>query len=99
MFLFFSIEILLLSGTSMSGGLAPLCNRTSTLPALEVSSADCFGETPEMECPCCTICCGDGTTADNMGAQACTSSVYFGAIDPNWKDSFERTEYKFGISN
>lgn len=94
------LRILLLSGTSMSGGLDHLCNRASPLSAVEVASADCSGDTPELVCTCCSICCADGTTADtNSASQPCTNTVYFGEIDPNWKDSFERTEYKFGISN
>ena len=64
-----------------------------------MASADCYGDNKEVKCDCCTICCGDGTTADNVGDQACLGSVYYGEMDPIWQDQFERDQYTFAMTN
>ena len=95
-------EMLLLSGTSISGSLTQLCNRTAAndLDAIEEASADCFGggdnqPQKEVECDCCTICCGDDTTEDEIGDVACLGSVYYGDVDPIWQGHFQREDYDF----
>ena len=100
-----SIEILLLSGTSITGSLEHLCNRTSNFATIDALSADCFGDDKEVECECCTICCaddaadaamfGDGTNE----AQACRGSVYYGDLDPIWQNRFKRGDYKFNVTD
>lgn len=91
--------MLLLSSTSISGSLEYLCNRSPSLSEIEEASADCFGDNKEVECDCCTICCGDGTTEDDVGGQACLDSVYYGEMDPIWQDQFERDHYSFNVTN
>lgn len=91
--------MLLLSGTSISGTLEHLCSRSSTLSEIEAASADCYGDTKEVKCECCTICCGDGTTEDNEGEHPCSDTVYYGDVDPIWQDQFERNQYTFSVND
>ncbi len=50
-----SLEMLYLNGNDLTGSLdAPFCD--SSIPFFEFF-ADCRGETPEVQCTCCTTCC------------------------------------------
>lgn len=92
-----SLKIILLARTSITGNLRPLCSRSSDVSAIHVASADCYGDAAaEVECECCTICCADGTIADNQkGDKACRKTIYYGEIDPIWENSFQRRDYEF----
>ena len=56
-----------LSGTSLEGGMEVICAGSTSLQLskLENLVADCGGSQPEVECTCCTSCCGNGQQDDH----------------------------------
>jgi hypothetical protein len=71
---------------SIGGSAEPVCS----LDSLEVLVADCGGDTPEIDCRCCSKCCKD-SDAD------CNKDLLMISYNPTWEDRYERVDYT--ISN
>jgi hypothetical protein len=85
-----NLDIILLDKTDLTGDLNSMCNDRQRKP--EISGADCHGDTPQMECACCNICCSDDAS---VNATDCRDRVYFGQLDPVWENSYQRRYYQF----
>jgi Leucine rich repeat len=83
------LDILLLDKTKLEGSLDTLCSAQRTRQP-EITSADCYGDSPELNCTCCNICCADG-----VNVTECRDRVYFGELDPVWENSYQRRFYQF----
>jgi hypothetical protein len=56
------LEQLHIQDTNITDGLeAAFCNKTILMTSI---GADCGGDPPEVNCPCCTKCCQDGDDCD-----------------------------------
>jgi len=53
------LDNLLLNGNDLTGDLGFLCNS-----GISNLFADCGGLSPEIQCPCCTLCCENGEQCD-----------------------------------
>ena len=54
--------------------------------------ADCAGESPELNCRCCTICCSDGNST-------CNDEVWLDEINPIWELGYVDTGKSFDGSD
>lgn len=64
------------------GNVGPICE----LPSLQVFVADCGGDSPEVECPCCSTCCKDSNVD-------CNKDLVLISYNPTWEDRYERKNY------
>lgn len=80
------LDVLLLDGNELSGDATIVCNN----PAVNTTafSADCGGETPEISCSCCTICCQDSDPD-------CNNLDWRINLDGIWEYDFQRVVYSF----
>lgn len=76
--LFATLEWLTVQGNNLTGTMDAFCEVPTSVWTIE---ADCGGDDPEIDCPCCITCCDDisgNCTID--GVQACeVSKGYFAA--------------------
>lgn len=88
------LKVLLLDGNSMTGNANAVCNSESVNPTHFV--ADCYpganGESPEIECRCCTQCCTD----DNP---SCNDKVWPSNVDSILDYGSIRSSYSFNLEN
>jgi len=80
------LDVLLLDGNELTGDATIVCNN----PAVNTTafSADCGGETPEISCSCCTICCQDSDPD-------CNNLDWRINLDGIWEYDFQRVVYSF----
>lgn len=64
----------------LSGSAEAVCKFPQNV---EMFIADCQGETAEVDCPCCNVCC-------SAGNQQCNDDVWLGDSNPIWELGFER---------
>jgi len=89
------LRILLLDGNDLSG----LGNNNESLPFCDditgplgmldsVFATDCFGVSPQIECPCCTECCADGTECND-------GNDFLANHDLIWEYGYNRLKFEF----
>lgn len=87
-----SLRAIYMDSNSLTGSLSALCGLPSFQAPSEESegmqliTADCGGDNPEIECVCCTTCCDDET-------QGCNKNTEVASIDPNWDEGDTRRRY------
>jgi len=89
------LDLLLLDGNSITGNADVICEASTGIkPTLFTS--DCYpgqqGQTPEIECRCCTTCCTDGDTT-------CNNFKWTSNVDPVWEYGYLRPNYVFSLEN
>jgi len=65
-----------LANTSVAGDMAHFCNNRSK-DNLEWI-ADCYGDSPEVVCDCCYVCCSDYERSSNLTVSDLLLTFYFG---------------------
>mmetsp|Transcript_18145 Transcript_18145/g.30063 ORF Transcript_18145/g.30063 Transcript_18145/m.30063 type:complete len:763 (-) Transcript_18145:75-2363(-) len=83
-----NLDIFLVDRTNLVGDLSAMCLERQHKP--EIAAANCYGDTPQVVCTCCNICCEDGVNMTD-----CRDRVYFGQLDPVWENSYQRRYYQF----
>ena len=72
----------MLDNNTITGSTNFLCGEN--MPATFI--ADCLGDSPLVNCSCCTLCC------DDEGPE-CNGKGLLAEFDPTWKDNYQRPSY------
>lgn len=74
------LRYFMIDQNKLSGSAAAVCQNEDSV---EMFIADCQGSAPEVDCPCCNVCCSDGNAK-------CNDDVWLGDSNPIWELGFER---------
>lgn len=75
-----NLKFFMIDQNKLSGSAEAVCKFPQNV---EMFIADCQGETAEVDCPCCNVCC-------SAGNQQCNDDVWLGDSNPIWELGFER---------
>ena len=76
----------MLDNNTFTGSTADLC---ASWDMIDHFIADCGGDTPELDCKCCTECCDDN-------GPACNDEDLLAEFNPIWEVGYGRRDYIFG---
>jgi len=90
-----SLKVILIDSNSITGNANAICESSSSAKPVHFV-ADCYpgnnGETPEVQCRCCTLCCADNDPA-------CNDHKWTSTFDPSYEYGFMRQSYRFNLQN
>jgi hypothetical protein len=88
------LNVILLDSNEITGNANAICDSPVIKPAAFV--ADCYpgqnGQSPEVECRCCTQCCSDDDPD-------CNNKTWTRNYDSSYKYGLMRQHYKFDLAN
>ena len=78
----YTVALFAMDKNSIHGSVQPICD----LEGIQMFVADCGGDAPEVDCPCCSMCCKD-SEAD------CNKDLLLISYNPTWEDRYQRDDY------
>jgi len=81
------LRLMYIDGNQITGDLNSICNRDTGF-FKPIMVADCGGDTPDITCDCCRLCCST--------EQKCHTDDLVPSNDPLWQFGYDRLIYDFG---
>ncbi|CAJ1954627.1 unnamed protein product [Cylindrotheca closterium] len=85
------LEVFLIDGNDITGETSAICNKADKIDFFISDCGSAEGQQPQLDCPCCTVCCITGDTE-------CSDLAWTSMHDPVVENEFSRG-YSFNYSD